>query len=215
MLLIDEKEENNQIHGLFPTPVLKTSLKRDFTEDEKKFFRDGANQVIHNTGNHFTQNTDVLNESIFYDIHRIILRKLGDYVYNVYKPKNKIKVQVTQSWINYTNVNEFHHQHSHPNSFLSGVLYLQTESERDQIIFHRDGYRLIRINETNNDDLNAESWFFKVETGDLVIFPSHLQHNVNQIKDEEEKGKTRISLAFNTFIKGDLGSKEGLTKLII
>jgi len=215
MLIIEEKEENNQIHGLFPTPVLKTSIRRAFTEDEEKFFRDGANKVYHNTGNHFTKNTNVLNDPTFLEIHKFILRKLGDFAYLTYKPKDKINIYVTQSWINYTNVNEFHHQHSHPNSFLSGVLYLQTESERDQILFHREGYRTFRINEKNNDDLNADSWFFKVETGDLVIFPSYLEHSVKHIKDESEKDKTRISLAFNTFIKGDLGTEEGLTKLKI
>ena len=210
-----KEEEDNQVHGLFPTPVLRTNIKRDFTDEEIKYFRSGANQVVHNIGNHFTKNTTVLKDKLLLDVHKFCLKKLGDYMRIVHKPIGNLQIYITQSWINYTSLNEFHHQHAHPNSFLSGVLYLHSESERDEITFHRDKHRYLRVNTESNDELNADSWYFKVNTGDLFIFPSDLQHSVTQIKDDNEKNKTRISLAFNTFLSGELGEIDGLTKLTI
>ena len=58
---------------------------------------------------------------------------------------------------------------------------------------------------------NSGSWFFPVETGDLFMFPSSTTHQV-----ETKKGNnTRISLAFNTFYKGSVGSNDALTELIL
>ena len=45
----------------------------------------------------------------------------------------------------------------------------------------------------------------------LVIFPSSLMHSVPPVK----KDQVRVSLAFNTFIKGELGKDEQLAKVII
>ena len=50
-----------------------------------------------------------------------------------------------------------------------------------------------------------------VTTGLLVMFPSRLEHSVLNKKENNQ----RISLAFNTFIKGDIGDQKGLTHLIL
>ena len=58
-----------------------------------------------------------------------------------------------------------------------------------------------------------ELWYMVVclETGQLVMFPSSTIHQV-----ETKKGtNTRVSLAFNTFYKGIIGSNSNLTELII
>ena len=56
---------------------------------------------------------------------------------------------------------------------------------------------------------NSTSWKFNVETNDLVLFPSSLEHSV-----EKKKGSNlRISLAFNVFIKGNIGKEDDLNDL--
>ena len=48
-----------------------------------------------------------------------------------------------------------------------------------------------------------------IGTGALVMFPSELQHMV-----EQKQGRNlRTSLSFNTFIKGDIGVNGELTEL--
>jgi len=49
----------------------------------------------------------------------------------------------------------------------------------------------------------------QIKTGMLILFPSSLTHGVEIKKDNEE----RISLAFNTYFKGTLGSAKSLTEL--
>ena len=48
-------------------------------------------------------------------------------------------------------------------------------------------------------------------TGDIFLFPSSLSHAVETKQGEN----TRISLSFNVFIKGTVGSNHDLTELIL
>ena len=58
---------------------------------------------------------------------------------------------------------------------------------------------------------NSNLWWFPVETGQLILFPSSLTHSV-----ETKKGNnTRISLAFNTFVKGTIGNNTELTEIVL
>jgi predicted 2-oxoglutarate/Fe(II)-dependent dioxygenase YbiX len=56
---------------------------------------------------------------------------------------------------------------------------------------------------------NSDSWWVPVETGNLVLFPSSTSHMVEDVVAD----KTRISIAFNTFVRGDLGDGVELTSL--
>jgi hypothetical protein len=58
---------------------------------------------------------------------------------------------------------------------------------------------------------NSETWWFTVKTGDIILFPSSLTHMV----ETKEGDNTRISLAFNVFIKGTIGNNKNLTELIL
>ena len=58
---------------------------------------------------------------------------------------------------------------------------------------------------------NSSTWWFPLKTGQLIMFPSSTPHEV-----ETKKGdNTRVSLAFNTFYKGILGSNVKSTELIL
>ena len=57
---------------------------------------------------------------------------------------------------------------------------------------------------------NSESWWFEVNEGDVIMFPSSLTHMVQTVDGEE-----RISIAFNTFLKGTVGDTNDLTELML
>jgi cupin superfamily acireductone dioxygenase involved in methionine salvage len=59
------------------------------------------------------------------------------------------------------------------------------------------------------NDYNSDEVDFKVKTGELLLFPSHLQHRVNTTKNDN----VRISLAFNSFVKGEFGHIQALNYL--
>ena len=119
---------------------------------------------------------------------------------------------MTQSWLNYTEANQHHHKHEHPNSVVSGVLYFDSDKEKDKILFSNpEGYKQLvpAIDNTKFNLWNSSTWFFPVETGDLFMFPSSTTHQV----ETKQGNNTRTSLSFNTFYEGTLGSLDILTEL--
>jgi hypothetical protein len=92
---------------------------------------------------------------------------------------------------------------------LSGVFYFNADPEKDKIQFSNDIYRTISIPAKEWTIRNSKTWWVPVATGDLIIFPSYLEHMVEQTVSDE----TRISLAFNTFAKGYFGDEVSNTAL--
>ena len=58
---------------------------------------------------------------------------------------------------------------------------------------------------------SADYFFQGLDNGDLVLFPSIMNHSVQQ----NETDQSRISLAFNTFFFGVLGEYENSSELIL
>lgn len=193
---------------IFPTPVMFTELGRNFTKEELAFIEKHSTSTNCNRGNVTSNNNYILNEPEMAGLNKFVTDQLNEYVKQVHKPKYPAEAFVTQSWLNWTKKGGYHHKHAHPNSFISGVLYISTDSLKDKITFHRDGYNQLQLASDTLDVFNADSWWFNVKTGGIVIFPSSLTHYVEDVVADE----TRISLAFNSFIKGTLGDNRSLTE---
>jgi len=197
------------IHNLFPTAVGQYKLDRELTEKELSFLK---NQETHaNMGNVTSNNTTILKAKELTKLRDFIETSVSDYFTTVYNPKHKVNLKITQSWTNYTEHGQYHHKHAHPNSFVSGVFYVQANKDKDRIYFYRDSYEQIKFPPENWNAWNSESWWFEVETCGLVLFPSGLTHMVQTVESDE----TRISLAFNTFPVGSVGEETSLTGLQI
>ena len=202
------------IHSIFPTPIYTTKMGRGFTKQELNFVKEQKKHCKNNQGNINTKDNYILNRKEFKNIKKFLDKNCKEYLDTVICPKNNIELYITQSWLNYTETNQYHHKHAHPNSAVSGVLYFDSSIEKDKILFsHPITYQQIcpKIDKEKFNLWNSSTWFFPVETGDLIMFPSSTTHQV-EIK---QGNNTRISLAFNTFYKGSLGSNSALTELIL
>jgi uncharacterized protein (TIGR02466 family) len=197
------------IHNLFPTPVGRYELGRDLTSKELSFLNN--QETRSNMGNTTSTNNTILKAKELTQLRDFIETSVSNYFTTVYNPKHKVNLKVTQSWTNYTDKGQYHHKHAHPNSFVSGVFYIQADKLKDKIYFYRDAYEQIKFPPENWNVWNSESWWFEVGAGDLVLFPSSLTHMVETVDHEE----TRISLAFNTFPVGSIGEEMNLTGLQI
>lgn len=195
------------IHNLFPTPIGRYELGRDLTAKELSFLKN--QETRSNMGNVTSTNNTILKSKELTNLRDFIETKVSEYFTEVYKPKHKVGLKVTQSWANYTENGQYHHKHSHPNSFVSGVFYIQANKEKDKIYFYRDDYQQIKFPPSEWNVWNSESWWFEVATGDLILFPSSLTHMVQTVEHDQ----TRISLAFNTFPIGQVGDEMDLTGL--
>jgi len=198
---------NPEILELFPIPVLHYKIDNISSEEIRAFEIDCNNQRC-NTNNSSSINTRVLDRPELQNIKTYITTVLQDYLQRVHSPVTECSLYITQSWLNITNNNQQHHSHAHPNSFVSGVLYLQTGPD-DVIMFTSPMHQSIEIQPKQYTKLNSVTFKKTVMRGDLIIFPSHLQHSVPIITGHYN----RISLSFNTFIQGSLGNEESLTFL--
>jgi uncharacterized protein (TIGR02466 family) len=198
------------VEGLFPTPVYINNIDRNFTEQELQFVNEQKNNCVKNEGNIHTEDSYILDKKQFKNIKIFLENCCKDYLEKIICPENNIELCITQSWLNYTKENQYHHKHLHSNSIISGVLYFNCNN--DNIKFYNSN-----INHTIKPLIkkynfwNSETWTFPTKTGELFMFPSSLNHGV----DVKKGDNIRISLSFNTFYRGVLGSDTALTKLIL
>jgi uncharacterized protein (TIGR02466 family) len=188
-----------------------SKLDRTLTPLELKFVEKSKKDFCKNDGNITSNNNYILNEKPFVNIKKELDLRVQDYFDKVISPANNITPYITQSWLNYTETSQYHHKHAHPNSLVSGVFYINCHEELDKIKFFNESYKTIKPEVKTWNLWNSESWWFPVKTGDLVMFPSSLTHMV----ENKEGTNTRISLAFNVFIKGIIGNNKNLTELVL
>jgi len=199
------------VNGIFPTPVYMSKLDRDLTKKELSFIDKSKLDFYRNEGNITSNDNYILNQKVFSKLKEDLDLRVQDYFKKVLSTTDAVTPYITQSWLNYTETKQYHHKHQHPNSLVSGVFYVNCHEELDKIKFFNDGYKTIKPEIKDWNLYNSESWWFTVKTGDIILFPSSLTHMV----ENKEGTNTRISLAFNVFIKGTIGNNKSLTELII
>jgi uncharacterized protein (TIGR02466 family) len=198
-----------QMQNLFPQPVGIYQLDRDLTARELSFIK--KQETRPNNGNTTSADNFLLRNKELTKLRDFIETSVVDYFRQTHNPKHKVNLRITQSWANYTEPGQWHHKHAHPNSFVSGVFYPQANRETDKIYFYKSGFQQIKFPPENWNVYNSESWWFAVGTGDLILFPSSLEHMVETVQGDQ----TRISLSFNTFPVGSIGDEVSLTGLNI
>ncbi|NBW20813.1 MAG: hypothetical protein EBR82_73905, partial [Caulobacteraceae bacterium] len=114
------------IHNLFPLPV--AFFNRPVTDEEAVFVKGLETRA--NTGNTTSTNNFVLKSMT--PLRSWIEDCVADYT----APKHNVNLKITQSWVNFSESGQYHHKHAHPNSFVSGVYYLQTNPD-DRIYFYK------------------------------------------------------------------------------
>jgi len=118
---------------------------------------------------------------------------------------------ITQCWANRNPRGSKHHEHVHPNSIISGVMYFQINEKLPPIQFAKSIQDGIKLNPEKYTYVNSESFLLSCKPGELILFPSSLKHSVPINQGDED----RISMSFNTFCIDILGSEQSLTHLDI
>lgn len=191
-----------EIIPLFSTPLM---ISEETYPMEQKLYDHIMNMPKEDNtgggGNLITADSNVLDNPEFVNLRSFIEKYIGYYVRDVMRINEKNEIYITQSWINYNQTNQAHHVHSHPNSIISGVFYI--EGENSPIEFHR-GDKLLDLNLTHDEwNLwNSSQWNADLVKNKLFLFPSKLIHGVAPNVSD----KLRVSLSFNTFVRGEIGS---------
>ena len=186
---------------IMPTAIYKDKLGYKLTTHQK-FVLD--NITIHSNN---LSDMDILDRPEFESMKESIFSHVKKYEKDVCGFKSSLSFKLTESWYNEIAPGDNHPDHNHPNSMLSGVVYLNVP----KIPFGDEGLHLVHIENRGvfkNHDFrydftptkyNQITTYIPVETGDIVLFPSYLFHFVSTNESENESRKV---ISFNTFIQG-------------
>ena len=127
-------------------------------------------------------------------LHGTILQGLSSFS----AIKNTTKMRAS-AWININSPGSYNVKHTHPNSHLSGVMWIKAPKDSGNNVFdnpngHQTHTEINYYNQEFKDQffVHHAYWLPPIE-GRMIIFPSHLQHAVNENKSNED----RISVSFN------------------
>lgn len=200
----------NAVHPLFATPIMVSGGTFAFAPEEQAFL-DGL-EFVRNVGNAMSRDDRVLDAPALARLRAFVDEHVSVYVHRLWRIREDLEVHVTQSWVNRAGPGQFHARHRHPNSIVSGVLFLDDDPDEalPPIAFHRPQEPFpLQLDYRDLDELNASARTFPVERGRLILFPSLLEHDVGP----NETDRTRSTLSFNTFVRGVAGRADALTEV--
>lgn len=197
--------------SIFPTPVMRSNIGRDFTQEELAFFERVWAATQENVTNFRSADTRVLDAPEMESIRSAVQEHVNQFAWKVISSNPRHTYYITQSWVNFTQPGQSHFRHMHTNSLISGTLYIYVKKEVDSICFYRNSPAQILVADDQPNPYSTPIHRVSLDVGDLVLFPSALLHDV----EPTTGAHIRVSLAFNAFIKGELGSETRLNSLIV
>ena len=110
------------------------------------------------------------------------------------------KFEITGCWANINPTGGVNTPHTHPNNFLSGVYYVQTQPGADSIFFSdpRPQASVVLPPTKKENVYAANEVSFDAKDGRMIVFPSWLTHGV----PANRSNRDRISISFNIMFSG-------------
>jgi uncharacterized protein (TIGR02466 family) len=200
--------QSKAVYPLFSAPV--------YVNNVGDFPRPDIQRLEYTTGAYpFLTTVDkrVLHRPEFKTVHDIVMKEVESYTREVLAVNRSIEFYVTDSWVNIYRRGESAGPHTHNNSLISGVLYLKVNETSGDLVFQRDVHSLVPFPPSLDLDMdffnlyNCKSWAYKPKTNDICLFPSVVVHAADPNESDEE----RWSLAFNVFVRGNIGALHKLS----
>lgn len=127
----------------------------------------------------------------------LIERDIFPFVVNYLSPLSEdcpIKIETSEFWVNRYFGGKFQEQHNHPSSTVSFVYVHKTSPSHSFLRFHnKDSFLLADIRHASGLIFSRQTVDFDLSQGEVIIFPSFLEHSVVPNNSEGE----RITLSGN------------------
>jgi len=103
---------------------------------------------------------------------------------------------ITNSWASIQNIDSILEDHTHPLSSISGVIYIWVDNNSSKIYFSNPNPFITHIScsATSRTTYSFDYYYFKPKIGQLLIFPSWLQHGSKHTKNNTSQ---RTIVSFN------------------
>ncbi len=195
----------NKPNLLFPTPVWTIQLDSHKNINEKMYEFIKSNQKKDNIGisksnvkGWHSKDFD-LNEEIPQSFISFILPAIEQVMVDMNWDKQKQIAKINNMWAIINTGGSANLRHQHGNSTISGAYYVRAPRDSGDIIFYdpRPAPVYSHPNVVNPNILNAQVNGITPKEGALVLFPSYLDHSVNENQSKEE----RIVISFNIRIQ--------------
>ena len=190
---------NYKTNLIFPVPIHQFDVNGfskikdeliDYAYDYKK--KDPKGVSLSNRGGWQSEGFEIINED---DVLQLFLINcLSNF------PPIKESVQLRgYAWININKPGDYNIKHVHPTNNLSGVLWIKAPQNSGDIVFDSpNNFESFLENKSYNDDFKKsnfidDSYHCYPTEGRIIVFPSHLEHHVQENKSNED----RISVSFN------------------
>ena len=193
---------------LFPTPLLIVPYEEPI-DKELAYLKTISYREQKQNGNFRSDDSYLLRKEEFKNIKNFLKESVDKFTTNVLNTKQRLVI--TQCWANRNPKGSKHHEHVHPNSIISGVMYFQINEKLPPIQFSKANQDGMKLDPIKYNHVNSESFMLPCKPGELILFPSSLKHSVPINQGDED----RISVSFNTFSIDAIGSEQSLTHLDI
>lgn len=195
---------NTSILPLFPQVLQRTHFPIDTSQEMMNL--ECLEWVDREDGTIISKRKDIIHLPQFERILNMCQRSLDYYAKEIMKWD--IEVYITQSWISRQPKGTRLRAHTHPNSFVSGCIYFQNEGQ-NRIVFDDINGSIIHPKVVEHTAFNSKANYVATPPGTLLLWPSTVQHRT----EANTSDKDRVCLAFNTFVRGDLGQPDASTFL--
>ena len=193
---------------LFPTPLLIVPYEESIDE-ELAYLKTISYREQQQNGNYRSDDSYLLRNEELKNIKNFLGEAVDKFTKNVLQSKQRLVI--TQCWANRNPKGSKHHEHVHPNSIISGVMYFPINEKLPPIQFSKANQDGMKLDPIKYNHINSESFMLPCKPGELILFPSSLKHSVTINQGDED----RISMSFNTFSIDAIGSEQALTHLDI
>lgn len=195
------------IIDIFPTPVYQADLSMD-SLDLVKRINDQEIRCRKSEYNIVSETTELLEVDVFSDLKQEILKHLEMFATGIgYKYDS---VYITTSWLNINPPGGRHHLHTHPNSLISGIYYVDVPENSGNMVFVKTPSQIIDPADVDNlTEYTSDTIVMPSCTNRLFLFPSQLYHYV----ETNRSNNSRLGISFNSFITGSIGHFTNRIKL--
>lgn len=201
---------SNEVYPLFVEPYYRANIAGSISPDQVAFIK--KLKMVNNPENLISENLYIFEEPELKSIKDVVQEVLDIYARDVLCIPQQL--YVTQSWSLICMPGAGMHGHSHSNSILSGSLYFcDLPDPPSSMIFTRHtAYQQIDIDPmeiTKRNIYNSPINRVMPRQNDIFLFSSRLTHTV----EKNHASQPRHSIAFNTFVKGTLGTYRAVNQL--
>jgi uncharacterized protein (TIGR02466 family) len=190
-----------QIVPIFINFLATETLRIDNSKVEKFCYAQkelSSGRVVSNGGG-WQSNDLPLNTPELQELFRTITDKLNElHRYFGFAPS--MRQSISDAWININQKGNFNYTHNHPGKFFSCVYYVKGGPNKGNIEFttpvEAHAYTIHNHMVGAHNSFSGHALAIPPITGELLIFPSWLNHLVRQ----NETAEDRISIAINSDI---------------